>query len=95
MSGLITYYMICIFKHENIYMSKVRKQCSLHYKKCRQNNLDIECQLDIFDKAVVPVLLYASEILGFGNFDLLEHIHDRFCNMILHLKQSTNFIVYA
>ena len=65
-------------------------------KKSRINNLSIECQLDLFDKAVVPILLYGSEIWGFENFDLLERVHLKFCKLILHLKQSTpDCIVYA
>lgn len=36
-------------------------------KKCRFNNLSIECQLDMFNKAVVPILLYGSEVWGFEN----------------------------
>ena len=65
-------------------------------KKGRQNNLSIECQLDLFDKMVLPILIYGSEIWGFENIDILERVHLQFCKMILHLKQSTpNFIVYA
>ena len=50
----------------------------------------------MFDKAVVPILLYGSEIWGFENLDLLESLHLKFCKHILHLKQSTpNFMVYG
>ena len=34
-------------------------------RKIRQFNLPLECQLDLFDKIVVPVLLYGCEIWGF------------------------------
>ena len=34
-------------------------------KKCRLNNLSVECQLDMFDKAVVPIFMYGSEVWGF------------------------------
>ena len=65
-------------------------------KKSRQNNLSVECQLDLFDKIVLPILLYGSEIWGFENLDLLERVHVQFCKIILCLKQSTpNMIVYA
>jgi len=65
-------------------------------KKCRFNNLSIECQLDMFDKAVVPILLYGSEVWGFENLDLLEKLHLRFSKHLLRLKCSTpNFMVYG
>ena len=65
-------------------------------KKSRENNLTIECKLDLFDKIVVPILLYGSEIWGFENFDLIERVHLRFCKLVLHLKQTTpSCIVYA
>ena len=65
-------------------------------KKGRQNNLSIECQLELFDKMVLPILIYGSEIWGFENIDILERVHLQFCKIILHLKQPTpNFIVYA
>ena len=63
-------------------------------RKCRFNNLSIECQLEMFDKVVVPVLLYGSEVWGFENLDIIESVHLRFCKHILRLKQSTpNFMV--
>ena len=65
-------------------------------KKCRRNNLSIECQIDLFKKLAEPVILYGSEIWGFENLDVLESIQLRFFKIILHLKQSTpNFIVYG
>ena len=65
-------------------------------KKCRQNNLSIDCQMDMFDKIVVPILLYGSEVWGFENFDMLERIHLKFCKYVLHLKQTTpSGIVYT
>jgi hypothetical protein len=39
-------------------------------KKGRKHNLSISCQLDLFDKLVKPILLYGSEIWGFGNNDI-------------------------
>lgn len=65
-------------------------------KKARMFNLSIDCQLDLFDKIVVPILLYGSEVWGFGNLDVIEKVHLSFCKMILGLKQTTpKFIVYG
>jgi len=64
-------------------------------QQCRKHKLSIECQLDMFDKTILPILLYGSEIWGFENIDIIERVHLRFCKLILHLKQSTpNFMVY-
>ena len=65
-------------------------------QKCRKHKLSIECQLDMFDKTSLPILLYGSKIRGFENIDIIERVHLRFCKLILHLKQSTpNFMVYG
>ena len=65
-------------------------------KKGRLHNLSIECQLDLFDKIVKPVLLYGCEIWGYGNNDIIEKVHLKFCKHLLHLKPSTpDFMVYG
>ena len=65
-------------------------------KKGRENNLSIECQFELFDRAVLPVILYGSEIWGFEKLDILERIHLKFCKLLLHLKQSTpDCIIYT
>ncbi len=35
-------------------------------RKSRQNHLSIECQLDMFDKAVIPILTYVCMDQRFG-----------------------------
>lgn len=65
-------------------------------KKSRLNHLSIECQLEMFDKAVVPILLYGAEIWGYEKFDILERVHLKFCKHILKLKNSTpNVMIYG
>lgn len=65
-------------------------------QNCRRNNISIECQLEMFDRAILPILLYGSEIWGFENIDLLEQVHLRFCKTIPRLKLSTpNIIIYG
>jgi hypothetical protein len=43
-------------------------------KKGRLHNLSIQCQLDIFDKTVKPILLYGCETWGFGKNDIIERV---------------------
>ena len=51
------------------------------------HNLSIECQLDLFDKIVKPILLYGCEVWGVGNNDIAERVHLKFCKSILHVKR--------
>ena len=44
----------------------------------RQFKLPVECQLDLFYKVVVPVLLYGSEVWGYENLDVIERKHLKF-----------------
>jgi hypothetical protein len=45
---------------------------------------------------VKPILLYGGEIWGFGNIDIIERVHLKFCKLILNLKKSTpNFMIYG
>ena len=65
-------------------------------QKCRKHKLSIECQLYMFVKTILPILLYGSEIWGFENIDIIDRVHSRLFKLILHLKQSTpNFMVYG
>jgi hypothetical protein len=45
--------------------------------------LSIQCQLDIFDKTVKPILLYGCETWGFGKNDINERVHLKFCKLLL------------
>jgi hypothetical protein len=56
-----------------------------------QHNLSISYQFDLFDKLVKPILLYGCEIWGFGNNDILEKVHLKFCKIILYLKVTSRY----
>ena len=43
--------------------------------KCRKFNLPIDLQFELFDKSVLPILLYGSEIWGYENTSLIEKLH--------------------
>ena len=62
----------------------------------RLRNLTIECQLDLFDKMVKPVLLYGCEVWGTGNNDVIERVQLKFCKLLLGLKSSTpSYMIYG
>ena len=65
-------------------------------KKSRLLNLSVDDQLHLFDKIVIPILLYGCEIWGFGNLDVIERVQLKFCKMVLNLKPSTpNYMIYG
>jgi hypothetical protein len=66
-------------------------------KRGRRHNLSIECQLELFNKMVKPILLYGSEIWGFSkNIQCLEKVQLRFCKLLLKLKTSTpSYMIYG
>lgn len=37
-------------------------------RKIREFDLPIDCQLDLFEKVVVPVLMYACEVRGYKKY---------------------------
>ena len=66
-------------------------------KRGRIHNLAIECQLELFNKMVKPILLYGSEVWGFcKNIQCIERVQLRFCKLLLKLKSSTpNYMIYG
>ena len=62
----------------------------------RTHNLSIPCQLNLLDKMVKPVLLYGCEIWSYGNCQIIERVHLKFCNFLLHMKTSKpSFMIYG
>ena len=65
-------------------------------RKIRRLNLPISMQIDLFNKIIKPILLYGSEIYGFGNIDILERVQLKFLKYILNQKASTpSFMIYG
>ena len=48
--------------------------------------LPYDLQLDAFNKTVKPILLYGSEVWGYGNCEIIERVHLRFIKYIFKLK---------
>ena len=64
--------------------------------KCRKLSLPIDIQIDLFDRMVLPILLYNCEIWGSGAYDLSKKLQLRFYKSILRLKKSTpDIMVYG
>ena len=63
------------------------------YRKNRNLDLPIDCQLKLFDNTVLPMLLYGCENWAYGDLKQLEKVHTNFLKRILHVKQSTPHVM--
>jgi len=59
------------------------------YTNIRNLYLPVDCQLKLFDNTVVPILLYACEVWGYGDLHLIEKVHTDFMKHILSVKKTT------
>ena len=57
--------------------NKALGMLSMYNYKC--NGLPHEMYLNIFDKMILPILLYGSEIWGFKYSDKIEQVKHIFC----------------
>ena len=65
-------------------------------KRGRLHNLSIQCQLELFDSIVKPIILYGCETWRFGNNEIIERLHLKLCKLLLHLKTSApDYMVYG
>ena len=57
-------------------------------------NISISHMLALFDKLILPILTYGSEVSGFSKADVIERVHLQFCKHLLGVKIQTqnNFI---
>ena len=51
--------------------------------------MDVKTKLLLFDRMVLPILLYCAEVWGIYNIKDIEKIHIKFCKRILGLKSQT------
>ena len=59
-------------------------------------NLPVDIMLDLFDKMIMPILLYGCEIWGFEDIEAVENFYRKFLKYVLRLNsQTTNCMVYG
>lgn len=96
-------YLGVTFNYNNKFPKAIKKQLDQGRKamfsmlvKSRRLCLPIDIQCDLFDKLVLPVLLYGSEIWGYCKVDMIEVFFRKFIKQILKLNRSTpNGMVYG
>ena len=53
-------------------------------------------KLDLFDKIILPILNYGSEVWGFGMANSIERVHLQFFKKLLDVKKTTqNDFIYG
>lgn len=65
---------MCLLKLKKHLCEQAHKAMYRVIRKIRQFNLPVDCQFDLFDNIVVPVLLYGCEILGYENIEVNVYI---------------------
>ena len=64
--------------------------------KSRRLCLPVDIQCDLFEKTVVPILLYGSEVWGFCDLQQIEIFYRKFLKNVLRLNKSTpNCMIYG
>ena len=58
-------------------------------RKCRQLNLPLDIQLELFEKCLHPILLYGCEIWACEKMDVISKLQLRFLKLILGVKVTT------
>ena len=58
--------------------------------------MPLDIQIDLFQKLVIPVLLYECELYVYENIEIIERLQLKYLKYILGLKPSTpNVMVYG
>lgn len=59
-------------------------------------DLKVQTTLNLFDKTIVPILLYGCEVWGYENLDQIEIFHRKFLRRILGIsKNAPNCMTYG
>ena len=48
-----------------------------------------DLQIQMFNRTILPILLYGCEIWGFNNIKLIENVQNQFLRTITKLRKST------
>lgn len=64
--------------------------------KCVKMHIPFDMQFELFDKLILPILLYGSEIWGISNNTLLDKVQRKFFKQVLGCSHSTpNCMIYG
>ena len=61
-----------------------------------EKNIPIDCQIDLFEKTIEPILLYGAEIWGQENVEIIEKFRLKVLKQILGVRRTTpTYMVYG
>ncbi len=77
-------------------VSKAKKALFCLYKTMIKYDLTVENTLELYDRLILPILLYGCEVWGFENLDQIEIFHRKFLRKVLAVQSRTpNCMVYG
>ena len=96
-------YLGVTFNYNNTFYKSIARQISQAKKamfslitKSRRLDVPIDITLDLFDKLVLPILIYGSEVWGHSNLKSIEIFYRNFIRRLLKLGESTsNCMLYG
>ena len=60
------------------------------------SDIKVSHMLDLFDKLILPILNYGSEVWGFAEAKVIERVHLQYCKNLLGVKtQTQNDFIYG
>jgi len=57
-----------------------------HFKR---THMELCTKFSLFDRIVVPILLYASAVWGIYGYNDIDIIHMKFCKLLLGVRKQT------
>ena len=77
-------------------IEKARKGLLTLRRTFREKFIPIDCQIEMFEKVIEPILLYGCEIWGMENTEKIEQFRLRSFKQLLQLRNSTPaYIIYG
>ena len=77
-------------------VNQARKAMFCLLTKARRLSLPVDLQCELFEKIVLPILLYGSEVWGYSNLLPIEVFYRKFLRIVLYLNKSCpNCILYG
>ena len=76
-------------KAQNNQIGKAKRAMYSIMIKSKKLRLPIDIQLELFDRLVVPIMIYGSEVWGFENLKQIKAVHTQYCKHLLKLRKNT------
>ena len=77
-------------------VDKARKAFYLLLRRCKENLLPIDCQIELFTKCIEPILMYGCELWGYEDSNIIEKFRLQCLKIILHAKSCTpKYMLYG